>query len=98
MKTESIHARINVPRLDQILQKVRDYSPETETDESCSGAWLGEALTVLWDLPRAPFQEETDTPASGFDELDGSGVGHVPRGFPVDLDDLVPDLEANRKP
>lgn len=51
-------------------------------------------LTVLRHLPRAPLQQQTDAPAPGLDQLDGSGVGHVPRALPVDLDDLVPDLDA----
>lgn len=51
-------------------------------------------LTVLRHLPRAPLQQQTDTPAPGLDQLDGPGVGHVPRALPVDLDDLVPDLDA----
>lgn len=49
-------------------------------------------LTVLGDLPCSPLQEETNAPASGLDQLDGSGVGHVPGALSVDLDDLVPDL------
>lgn len=51
-------------------------------------------LTVLRHLPRAPLQQQPDAPAPGLDQLDGSGVGHVPRALPVDLDDLVPDLDA----
>lgn len=49
-------------------------------------------LTVLWHLACAPLQEKTDTPASRLDQLDGSGVGHVPGALSVDLNDLVPDL------
>lgn len=51
-------------------------------------------LTVLRHLTRAPLQQQADAPASGLDQLDGSGVGHVPRALAVDLDDLVPDLDA----
>lgn len=54
-------------------------------------------LTVLWDLPCAPLQEETDTPASRLDQLDGSAVGHVPCALPIDLNDLVPNLERQWK-
>lgn len=53
-------------------------------------------LTVLWDLPRAPLQEETDTPAPRLDQLDGSAVGHVPGALSVDLNDLVPNLDVGK--
>lgn len=54
-------------------------------------------LTVLWDLARAALQQQTDTPTSGLDQLDGPGVGHVPRALAVDLNDLVPDLETQEE-
>lgn len=57
---------------------------------------LLQILTVLWDLPCAPLQEETDTPAPRLDQLDGSAVGHVPGALSVDLDDLVPDLDVGK--
>ena len=54
-------------------------------------------LTVLRDLPCAPLEEETNTPASGLDQLDGPGVGHVPGALSVYLDDLVPNLDVRRR-
>lgn len=57
----------------------------------------GSIPTVLWDLPGAPLQEETDTPAPGLDELDGSGVGHVPGALSIDLDDLVANLDVRER-
>lgn len=51
-------------------------------------------LTVLWDLAGAPLQQQADSPPSGLDQLDGSGVGHVLGALAVDLDDLIPDLEV----
>jgi len=49
-------------------------------------------LTILWDLSRAPLKEEANAPSPRLNQLDGPGVGHVPGGLPVNLDDLVPDL------
>lgn len=53
-------------------------------------------LTVLWDLPRAPLQQQADTPTSRLDQLDGPGVGHVPCALAIDLDNLVSDLEVRK--
>lgn len=53
-------------------------------------------LTVLWDLPCAPFKEQTNTPASRLDQLNGPGVGHVPGCFSIDLNDLVPYLKVRK--
>lgn len=41
-------------------------------------------------------QEQEDLVPAGLDELDGAGVRDALRGFPIDLHNLVPDLDREQ--
>lgn len=54
-------------------------------------------LTIIWDLPCSPLQQQTHSSPSRLDQLDGPGVGHVPRCLAIDLNDLVSNLSVRKK-
>lgn len=53
--------------------------------------------TVLRDLSGSPLQQQPRSSSSGFDQLYRSGVRHVPRAFPIDLNDLISYLPIKEK-
>lgn len=53
--------------------------------------------TILRDLPCASLEQQANSTATRFDELNSPSVGHIPRGLPIYFNNLITNLQKTNK-
>jgi len=52
--------------------------------------------TILRDLPCASLEQQANSTATRFDELNSPSVGHIPCGLPIYFNNLITNLQKRQ--